>query len=252
MKRALTPWLVLLAFGTIHAQTPTAGYTFRTAPDKLVVATYLIEFVTGEITVTTRLTSKVAEVGEDGTYIVEQTVLEGLAKSSFGELAIPKDTTRVTYRPTGQPIGYVGPAASGAALRFGLLNALLSPDAPVAVGASWTVDLKADEKQGTRAVKASYKLVGPDKLDATEALKVEAEVIESGDDGATCKATYWVDPTSYRVLKVAGEWIKLTIPGSAAPINAKFTTALVEVKPADGKSMALAAQPTRAGRDIVR
>ncbi|MDX2066703.1 MAG: hypothetical protein SFX74_13285 [Fimbriimonadaceae bacterium] len=251
MNRACLPML-LLTIALARAQDPAPSYTFRTVPDKKVAAIYRVEFVTGEITVTTQLSSKVTEVGEDGTYIVEQTVLDGLAKSSFGELAIPKDTTRVTYRPNGQPIGYVGPAASGAALRFGILNALLAPDAPVASGASWTVEVKPDEKLGTRAAKASYKLIGTEKLDSTDALKVEAEVVESGDDGASCKATYWVDPTSFRVLKVTGEWIRLTIPGSTTPMNAKFSTALIEVKPLDGKSMGLSAQPAPARRDIVR
>jgi len=75
------------------------------------------------------------------------------------------------------------------------LKAFISPQQPVKIGDSWTYVGPSDLERGIQGFKSDYKLVGKEKLDGAEALKVTWSGKETtGGLPAVVKAEAWLDP----------------------------------------------------------
>ena len=102
------------------------------------------------------------------------------------------------------------------------------PGKEVNVGDTWTYDFKADAKTGAVAAKATFKVLGTEKVDKWDTLKIQATVKELDADGASAESVMWLSTTDWDAVKMESKWTNVPVSGAPAPVNAKVTINRVE------------------------
>ncbi len=222
--RVVSVGLCLLA-AIASAQAP----ALKRAPKVGDTATYKLTMVftlfADEATYTAKLTEKVADVQPAGTYTVERTQTEYkvLVAGEEGKIQtekIPKQS--VTYTSLGDVVEIKGDLVTDSAYRIANLSAIrLSGEAP-AMGATWTRDLKEDQKSGVRAAKALYKIDGEEKIGETDCWVASFDYLEA-DSNAPARSVghVWLKKTDSTMMKLVSEWTNAPIPGAPQPLPAK-------------------------------
>jgi len=108
------------------------------------------------------------------------------------------------------------------------LDVFVIPDNAVKVGDSWTYEIKEDKKTGAAAAKASYSLVGEDKVGAIDSFKIKFSVKESGADAASSEGTMWLSKADSMLVKFSTKWVNAPVPGAPVPISGEMTVALIQ------------------------
>lgn len=141
------------------------AHTILFKPVKGSKTVYSLSFVfdsTGtQVTYQAKLTNEVVDVKEDGAFIVVSyqsdhvTIVNGKKEPSQAETI----TAVTTYDKYGRPTAVGGDEATPASFRVANLTSFIAPQKDVEVGESWVVDIPANEKEKTPAIKHTYKLV---------------------------------------------------------------------------------------------
>jgi hypothetical protein len=184
----------LLAAAAVQAGQQT--YSIQYKPVKGSKTAYSLSFAIDspsiKVTYEAKIVNEVVEVKDDGTFIMASyqsdgvTIVDGVKQPSAAETV----TAVTTYDKLGVPMAIGGDNATPESFRVANLTSFLAPGKPVAVGESWTVKIAADEKEKTRAVTHTYKVVSVDKGVAI----VDMSVAESTTDfPASAKGRVWVN-----------------------------------------------------------
>ena len=89
------------------------------------------------------------------------------------------------------------------------------PDAPVAVGDTWTVTAKGGTDKDDASITEVMKVDSMDKVGDTDAMKVKETLSQKGTNGLSGSGTWWVDKTG-KVLKfdvTVTNWEVTLVPG---------------------------------------
>ncbi len=132
-----------------------------------------------------------------------------------------------TFSPKGEVQGLEGENIDATAYRSANLAMFIYPDADVKAGDTWTYDIKADAKKGIVACKATFTLVGEDKVGAIDTYKVKFLAKEVGTDAAASEGTIWINKADGSVVKYTTKWTNMPVPGAPVPISGDVSLVLV-------------------------
>jgi hypothetical protein len=182
-----------------------------------------------QATLKSKTLEKVLKVDADGTYSVQSSTLDGTVTYLGQQIPMQKPVTVTLYRPNGEVISISGDQVDASSYRAANLGLFRRPDSPVKVGSTWKFDLKADSKSGTKAVSATYKVDGEEKIEDYDTLRITAENRElEGTDAGSISATYWVNKADGAVIKIIAKWSNVTFAGAPSPISGTMTTTRVK------------------------
>lgn len=167
---------------------------------------------------------KIVKVDSNGDVTLESQQTEFTIQVAGQEMPGPEasKSTSVT-RSTGEVIKLEGDGVNADAYRMSTLSAFIRPDKMVKVGDKWTHEFKANSKTGVVASKASYEVVGAEKVGAYDTVKVKFEVKETErSDAASASGIVWINVKDGMDVKVNAEFKKAPIP-QVGPTDMKFT-----------------------------
>ena len=183
-----------------------------------------LEIAGQQATYTGLVQQKVTKVEADGTYTEEEQQVQGKAKFGDQEIDVPDTGAHpVVYNADGSLKEIKGDeqTAGAASYRMTNLGVIIDSGKPLAVGDTWTVEIKADSKTGAVAAKAEYKVLAEEKVGDLDTIKVKATIKESeGAEPASSEGTYWVVKTDGTLAKAEVKWLNAPFPGAPAPITA--------------------------------
>ncbi len=166
---------------------------------------------------------KTSKIAANGDYTITQTELEKEINGKKDPTANAPSPKEITYHANGE-VSNIGPTASPYAYRMSNLSAVIDPGKPVNVGDGWTRDFKANTQTGAVPYKAEYKVLGEEKVDGYDTIKLHSLIKENdGADSATNDRTLWLDKTDGTTVKSEYKWTHVTVPGSINPIDAVLT-----------------------------
>ena len=172
-------------------------------------------------------TEKVVKVEDNGNYVRESTTADVKINGEDAPGGGGGGKNSTTFTAKGDVVEIKGDAVEANTYRFGNLALFITPDTDVKAGDTWTYDIKEDKKTGAVAGKATYTLVGEDKIGSTDVLKVKFSIKEAGSDGASSEGTLWLNKTDITLMKLTAKWVNAPVPGAPVLINGEITLELV-------------------------
>ena len=149
------------------------------------------------------------------------------AKVVFGgqEMDAPSGgPTTSTFTPEGRIVEIIGDMVDSSAYRTAAMSSFFKPAKPVAMGGTWSVDIKGDDKLGSVDAKATYTVEGEETIGAWKCVRVKYDVKETkGQMPAGSTGKVWISLADGEMVKVDGVWKDVPVPGAPAPINGKMT-----------------------------
>ena len=194
--RHLAVLALVAAFTQASAQTYDLSPRFEKGTKSVYNLTFDIETPGQKVIYKSKLRNEIIDVKEDKSYITAsyQTdhvlVVDGKnAQSNAEEL-----TEVTTYDKHGRPTAIGGDMTDGASFRVANLTSFIAPSKAVKIGESWSVSIKASEKDGTRDVTHRYKLLQITKINNAEVAEVQVNVAEdTKENPASTKGKVWVN-----------------------------------------------------------
>ena len=175
--------------------------------------TFEIEGI-GEIKLGGSRTETITSVDADK--IVADSTSNMTANVMGNELPVPATTESVTSKPDGTVIEIKanGTVVPSAGMRLAHVTMFAYPTKPVAVGDTWNVDVKMNEKLDLPGYKIEYKLVGEEKVANWDVWKVTAKGGETeGEAPSKVDATFWVDKKDGSVVRSLSKLTDIVFPG---------------------------------------
>lgn len=175
--------------------------------------------------ISSTLTQKINEVQKDGSYVVE--IKQGGMVARIGkDDALVKDTEsaiQTVYSTNGSVVEQRGKGVTEKSYRVSNLSAFRRPDKPVAIGESYTVEIKSDKKTGVRAATATYKVEKEEKLKNDDTVVVTFTYKETeANDSAGAIGTAWLRKSDGLVLKMDSNWTNAPIPFAPSPMSIHY------------------------------
>lgn len=186
-----------------------------------------VDFQGMSIAVTFVTTDKVTKVADNGDITTETTQAEMKIKMGDQEMDPPTDNSTpqvATSKASGEIVELKGENVDANAYRMAAMSGFQYPDKALNVGDSWEVKLSKNEKLGTVAALAKYKLEKLEKVGDWDTAVITMDYKETeGSDPASATGKIWVNVKDGSLVKVDGEWKNAPFPGAPAPINAKVS-----------------------------
>lgn len=162
---------------------------------------------------------KILSVDPSGDYVEESKNTEGKIVFSGKDNPIPEETTKTTYHPDGNVAKIEGTDVTADSYRTENLQQFFPPAAAVKVGDSWTVQVKADPKLGTVAMKVDYKVESAERIGDHSTFKIKATSKEEGSTPGMSDGYVWIDTKDGTLVKVEAKVTNLPVPNSSSPVN---------------------------------
>lgn len=184
-----------------------------------------LDFVGSTKAVLTGLTTEKVIAVAEGKIKVESLSTEGKVEIEGGPQDIPaQPATTTTYKPTGEIVLIEGVRIKGDSYRISNMGAFRAPEKPVAIGASWTREVAADEKTGAVAAKATFTLEALETIGAIKAARVKYSYLESIErNPAAAEGFMWVSVDDGSLVKSELTVTNAPFPDAPIKINAKLT-----------------------------
>jgi len=176
--------------------------------------------------ITMSMTNKVVKVDTDGNIVIESTSGEGSVKFGDQEMPLPPSpTTKTTYKPNGMPVKVEGGDNPNSPLRMARLTSGVFADKPVKIGDKWSVESKPEGN--TPGLKAEYELVGKERVNDIETLKIKLTVKEVGEKveggASTMSGHIWLDPLTGMLVRMTATVKGLPAEGAPMPLDGTLT-----------------------------
>jgi hypothetical protein len=171
---------------------------------------------------------KVVEIAADGSVTVEQSVLNLTINMGGSEQDLSDSAGApiiAIYNADGTLKQLMGENVESGAYRVQNLMAFVPPADALKVGSKWTKESEANKDRGTPALKASYEVVGDEKVAKWDTLKIKYKIAETeGSDPASMEGTIWLNKADASPIKSDVVWTN--VPMAAAPtlISGKFSS----------------------------
>src|SRR5579884_2492357 len=176
----------------------------------------------GTADVSGEFTDKVTNV-DDTSYTVEQTQSNIQVSFNGQQMSQPDNTATTTRKLDGEIADIKSDQESPALWRVAELNNFIYPDHPVKVGDEWTYKVTADEKKGTVAATANYKVDSAEKIGTHDTLKIKTSYKEDGDSSAASSEGFvWIDAKDGEMVKARENWSNVPL----GPITATGTVSM--------------------------
>ena len=170
---------------------------------------------------------KVAKVEDSGNYTVEEAQSDVKLNGQEAPEGSGPGATNTTFSAKGEVLEIKGDRVEANTYRFANLAIFILPEKEVAFGDSWSYDIKEDKKLGSVAGKATYKLVGEEKIGSNDCLKLSYSVKESGSDAASSEGTVWIRKGDSTLIKMSAKWTNAPVPGAPMSITGDITLTLI-------------------------
>lgn len=237
MRKRFHPLALLaLAALTTAALAATDAVTLVRKPKKDEVHKYSMKAdidVNGlQVSVIATTQEKTTDVAEDGSYTVEEMLVDGKTTAAGQEKDLAGGPpSSMIYKTNGIISKINGDAkqATSNAYRMANLSLLYLPDKAVNVGDAWTYDVKADKATGAVAAKGEFKLLGDEKVGTHDTWKIKATIKETeGDTPSSSDGTVWIDKADGSMVKNEVKWVNAPFPGIQVPVNATVKIERIE------------------------
>jgi hypothetical protein len=170
-----------------------------------------------QVTVDMQGTEKITvkAVAADGAITMEgQTESMTITMNGNAVPAPPLDSSTLVVKPDGTLVSFKSSSSGdGTEVRLHAAMSPIFPDQPLGVGEAWTRDIAADAARGVPAARAEMKLVGFEKIGATDTAKVTMKYTETGGSGVTSTVVAWLDRATGEQVKVEAEVQNLPMSG---------------------------------------
>jgi hypothetical protein len=153
-------------------------------------------------------------------------------------IVMKADGTLVSYKSTRseEEGGKLGP-------RMFATTVPIFPDTAVSVGTKWTKEIKGDNDLGTRDAKVDYEVLGFEKVNGVDTVKIKLNFEEKeGSPKVTARATLFVDKASGDTVRGEFEIDNLPLPGASG--SGKLTSERIEGSPLKSPSAQAASNTT--------
>lgn len=169
--------------------------------------------------------SKVKDVADDGTVTLEEGLVEGKATVAGQEISLEAQPANViVMKASGELKEIRGDNVDEKAYRMQNLMAFVPPAEAVTIGSKWTREVAANKDTKAPAFKATYNVVGDEKVSGTETLKIEYKINETeGSDPASVEGTVWVSKADCSIWKGNVKWNNMPVPQAPAPMSGSVT-----------------------------
>jgi len=170
---------------------------------------------------------KISKVEDSGNYVVEETQSDVKLNGQEAPEGSGPGATNTTFTAKGEVVEIKGDRVEANTYRFANLAIFILPEKDLNVGDSWTYDVKEDKKSGAVAAKATYKLIGEDKIGSNDCLKLSYSIKESGADAASSEGTIWIRKSDATLIKMSAKWTNAPVPGAPMSITGDITLTLI-------------------------
>ncbi|HRF60077.1 MAG TPA: hypothetical protein PLH94_09220 [Fimbriimonadaceae bacterium] len=180
-----------------------------------------------EYSVTSANVVKVTKVAEDGaiTSSSKQTDIKIKVKGMEGDYSAPDQEIIATRTPNGELLTLSAEKVDATSYRLENLAAFRAPEEPVKPGDKWVVDLKPDEKTGTVSAKASYEVLGFEKVGPYATAKIKWSYTETeGDAKASSEGTVWIWTLDGSLVKAEGKLKNAPFRDAPRPVDVDILT----------------------------
>ncbi len=171
---------------------------------------------------------KVTKVEDSGNYAMEETQSAVKLNGQEAPEGAGSGSSTTTYNAKGEVLEIKGDKVEENTYRFANLAIFIVPDKELKAGDSWNYEIKADKKTGAVAAKATWTLVGEDKVGTTDCLKIKYSVKETGADGASSEGTLWITKADSSMVKLTAKWVNAPVPGAPTTISGDITLTLIQ------------------------
>jgi hypothetical protein len=180
-----------------------------------------MEIMGAKATVAAEIEDKITKVSDDG-YVIQSTQSKVEINFNGQTMDQPDTTDTITYKANGSIVDLQTENMTPDSWRVAELSGFVLPDKAVNVGDEWTSTVAADEKKGTVAATASYKLEALEKVGSRDTAKVKVLFTETGGtDPASSEGYAWIDVTNGSIVKSNMTWKNVPIQGMA--VNGTIT-----------------------------
>lgn len=162
-------------------------------------------------------TDKVTKIDDKGNYSIEENTSD--VKINGMDTPTGQPATTTTYNPKGEIIDLKADVVSPAVRRLANMALFIMPEKDVRVGDTWSYDMKADAKNEIPSGTCKYSLLGEDKVNGIDALKIKFSIKETGTDPASSDGTVWLGKSDGALLKMSTKWSNVPVPGPSGDIN---------------------------------
>ncbi len=175
------------------------------------------------------ISEKVTDVDKDGNYTIEQTQTNPSGTFAGEKIDVPpRPPVILVYKPSGlvTSIKDGNSAATNQLIdamsyRMENLATIVDPGKSVQIGDLWTASIKADKAVGSMDAKGEYKLIGEEKIDEIDTIKIKSTVREQdGEKPAINEFTEWRSKADGSMVQLEEKWTNAPFPGVSYPVSA--------------------------------
>lgn len=142
--------------------------------------------------------------------------------------AVPSDNEKtketLVIRPNGELLSYKStaqPEQAKISARLYAASSVIFSDKPVGVGDKWTHETKANEEIGVRAGRAEYEILGFEKYNGIDAVRIKMTYQETeGSPAMSARGTFWIEKSSGDALKSESEVENLILEFAGVKVTA--------------------------------
>lgn len=174
-------------------------------------------------------TSKVIEVQDDGSIVMESSMGSMVIQVMGEEMELPAmPATRLTLSRNGELITVSGgdPAMMEGFGRQANMNTFIWPEGPVKIGDTWTHEFKANSETGGVPATVTYKVLEETSVIGANALAISVDFKETASGGGSMKGVIWMEIGTGIMLQTDVEMTNVTYAGSPFPISGGSTVTL--------------------------
>lgn len=178
-----------------------------------------------DIEINATVADHVKKIEKEGNISIEsqhkiQKVKVGTQDLTGPFLAQTLDPVTITFGPLREVIDIQGKGVNLSTYRMAYSSTLQIPEKPIKIGEKWSVDFKPNTKVNFVGGKANYELLGLEKLNSSDALKLKWNYKEAGETSPIiAEGTAWLDPKDGSIMKITLILNNAPIAGLPIPLN---------------------------------
>ncbi len=170
---------------------------------------------------------QIIKVEDSGAFQVKEEVSEMKINGTAAPADSAPPATTTTYSPRGVVIKIDGDHTDDSLMRAANLSVFVMPEKPVQAGDKWEYEFKEDKATGAVAAKATYSLLGDEKIGSIPSWRVKFTIKEADAAGGSTEGTVWLSKEDGSTVKLNAKWINVPMSG-AGSISGELSQILIQ------------------------